>query len=683
MLSASPVLARASEARSVATIRESTATSPVLASNETQATTQPVTTLAGQSQTSAIPSTALNPISKDSLGRWIVPLARAGAASTIELSTADDPVSVDLPVPAGYRAVELRGVFEPRGESTATGLEATSGVRGFKVDSSNRAPTPFVFTLEGLQAPKTADGTIGISLALRTPNSDVSPDCQGAVRDPAVARDLVLVLAGNPVAPPTIAEFLPTVMNRVLIDVPTPINPKAAEAALKLTARLVAKYGGQSLSVEIRNTDFKRTTPPEPFTRHFRIVTNAAPSLRLVRERDTVLELKGSGEDLARDADFIGSSAFTTSFTNEVLFGNRGKVTTTTVPNGKSVNLDQLRRNLGAQGVNRARLRFVARQADVGGPIVRMTFKLHGRVVAIIGPARKATVRVSANGRPLARADVALGDGFELEGAIEPQVVKRDNEVVVDADAILESAGSQAGCSSAVIRLELDSNSIVSSEPGKAVAAGFDRFPQAFHDGFDVALSPLGVAQLGAAANIVAGLQEQAQPILIPTVVSWPTSSPRRPTLLVGGSVAQVTALRPPMVPGPLTIEAGRGKVGGGTEPRSVTALEAFENQGIDQLLLASSRGPSDLGKLAASMRNLPGAWTQLTGDVYLAADGETRMARLRPDERVPIPEGASKTSTPKRSPFLAILGGGGLSLLGLGLWVGLLQSYRRIRRTN
>lgn len=312
--------------------------------------------------------------------------------------------------------------------------------------------------------------------------------------------------------------------------------------------------------------------------------------------------------------------------------------------------------------------------------------RITGRVIAISGPTRRATVRLSANGRPLASKDVALGDGFTLSGAIDPRVMTRENQVVVETDAILDSSSANTSkcVTGAVIRLELDANSVVSSEAGVAVEAGFDRFPQAFHDGFDVAMSPLNINELAAASSLVAGLQEHAQPMLDPSVVPWPTGPLKNPSVLVGGTVAQLQRLRPPLVPGPLTIESdgtGVGEVASGGTPQTLTALEAFETKGVDQLLLATSAETTELSKLADRVRGLQGGWTRLSGDVYVLADGETRMARLRADKRAPLPLPGQKPKPKPRSPFIGIALGGIASLGALVLWVLLRRLYRRFSR--
>jgi hypothetical protein len=595
------------------------------------------------------------PIVKDDKGNWLIPLVRAGTAATLTLSSTDESTEFDLPIPGGLQPVELRGMFDPKGESAAATLVAKIGGRDFTLNAPDRLPVPFTFDLGGLQAPKKIASTMAGGFELKA-ESDL--ECPRVTNQPAQISDLVLVLAGDTAAPNSVAEFLPPILDRVVIDVPEPITSDIAEGVLKLTARLVSKYSDQPVAVVVRSSKTAPALQTEPFTRHFRLVEAPQParsSIKLARPTDatagsttgsgtdTVLELRGTGNAFGGAAEFIGSQAFTTSFTNEVVF-KPGKDKDTKKARAKQfrVNLDQLRRGTSAQGVNRAKVQFSARQSDVGGPSVRMTLRITGRVIAISGPTRKATVRLSANGRALASKDVALGDGFTLTGAIEPRVVTRENQVVVESDAILDGSGiNSSKCTAgAVIRLELDANSVVSSEAGVAVEAGFDRFPQAFHDGFDVAMSPM--------------------------------------------TVAQVQRLRPPLVPGPLTIESdgtGVGAVASGGTPQTLTVLEAFDTKGVDQLLLATSAKTSELSKLADKVRALQGGWTRLAGDVYVLADGETRSARLRADNRAPLPLPGQKPPPKPRNPFIGVGIGGVASLFALGLWVLLRRLYRRFSR--
>jgi hypothetical protein len=651
-----------------------------------------VTTIPGQRPpTRPIVTAAQAPIVKDDKGNWLIPLVRAGTAATLTLSSTDESTEFDLPIPGGLQPVELRGMFDPKGESAAATLAAKIGGRDFTVNAPDRLPVPFTFDLGGLQAPKKIASTMAGGFELKA-ESDL--ECPRVTSQPAQISDLVLVLAGDTAAPNSVAEFLPPILDRVVIDVPEPITSDMAEGVLKLTARLISQYSDQPVAVVVRSSKTAPALQAEPFTRHFRLVEAPQPassSIKLAKptdtKSDTVLELRGTGNAFGGAAEFIGSQAFTTSFTNEVLFkAGKDKGKKKTRAKQFRVNLDQLRRGTSAQGVNRAKVQFSARQSDVGGPSVRMTLRITGRVIAISGPTRKATVRMSANGRALASKDVALGDGFTLIGAIEPRVVTRENQVVVESDAILDgsSANSSKCTAGAVIRLELDANSVVSSEAGVAVEAGFNRFPQAFHDGFDVAMSPMSIDELAAASYLVAGLQEHAQPMLNPSVVDWPTGPLKNPSLLVGGTVAQVQRLRPPLVPGPLTIEsdnAGVGAVASGGTPQTLTALEAFDTKGVDQLLLATSAKTSELSKLADKVRSLQGGWTRLSGDVYVLADGETRMARLRADNRAPLPLPGQKPAAKPRNPFVGVALGGVASLFALVFWVLLRRLYRRYSR--
>lgn len=646
------------------------------------ANAETVTTVPGQQPPTRPVVTAIQaPITKDYKGNWLVPLVRAGAPPALTLTASGEAVEIDLPIPAGLRPIELRGVFNRRGEATDSSVAVKIGIRDFSLTATMSTAAPFTFTLDGLVAPSNVASTLNGAFELKTTAG--TGECGRVIAEPSQITDLMLVLAGVPSAPKTVAEFLPPILDRVVIDVPERFDNDVAEGVLRLTSTLVARYADQPVDVVVRPSTTTKDLRVEPFTRHFRIVESETNTLRLAMKTDTVLELAGSGASFGRLAEFIGSPAFTTSFSSAVEF--RKKFKETKKPKRSQqfrVSLDQLKRQLSAQGVNRAKVLFTARQSDVGGPGVRMTMKVTGRVIAISGPARKATVRLSANGRPLASADLALGDGFSLSGAIEPQVMRRENEIVVESDALLESGSASQKCSGgATIRLELDANSVISNEAGVAVSAGFDRFPQAFHGGFDVSLSPMDVTHLAAATSLIASLQEHAQPVLKPTVVSWPKGAPKNPSLLVGGTSAQVKTLSPPLVPGPLIIESENEGVIGRDRSQSVTALEAFETDTVDQLLLATSSTSADLVTHAASIRTLRGGWTRLTGDVYVLSDGQTKSARLRASTTIALPASGRDAPRPKKSPLLGVVLGGSMALGALTLWVLGRRLYRRFRR--
>ena len=642
---------------------------------------QSVTTIAGQQPpTRPTVSAAQAPITREN-GNWIIPLVRAGVSQSLELNANIDPTELDLPLPAGLRPLELRGTWEPNDATKESTFEAKIGLREFSVSSPSRKPQPFAFGLEGLTTPGNTASTLGAVFALKT--NDDNNDCIEPTRVPPVVRDLRLVLSGEPTSPTTIAEFLPPILDRIVIDVPEKFDNAVAEGVLKLTARLVAKYSDQPVSISIRATNAPALTA-EPFTRHFRIVGAAKPMLRLKTGKDTTLEVHGNGTSFDDTVEFIGSPAFTTAFSTQVTLTDKSKAEKT--PKRArliKINLDQLRRVLAAQGVNRTRVQFTARQSDVGGPSVRLRLEISGRVVAISGPTRKATVRLSANGRALASSEIALGDGFKLVGAIEPAAMRRENEIIIESDAILDPNGRniQCGGAGAVIRLELDPDSSVTNEPGVAVAAGFDRFPQALWAGFDVAMAPAKLEQLAAAAEVIGALQEQAQPVLRANVVDWSAGSTKTVTLWVGGDKAQVTRLRPPLVPGPLTIDSPGVLVAGGPSAKSISALEAFETDGVDQLLIATSGQKSDLLTLAKSVRLQNSGWTRLRGDVLVLAGGQTRMAQIRPGTRVPLPAFAEEPKAKKRSPRSALFFGAGVGIGGLLLWLLVLKVFRHYRR--
>ncbi len=629
------------------------------------------------------------PIERDDQGRWMVPFARASLAPRYELAPDTDVTELDIPIPAGLRLVELRGVFDPRDAGAGATLKVASPEKTTNVDAPNGSAASFAIPFrQSITAAAAAATTLPVTLELLVGEvlDFQGNNCPVLITNDAVLSDLVLVYAGTPTAPTNIAEFLPPVLDRVTIETDELVEGDVAQAALRLTSTLVARYPSQSVQVDVITADEDEASVFDPFSRTIRLFHGPTNSARLI-DNGRVLELTGSPSGLSSAVAFVGSPALATAFTTDVLL-TETPLKEKAPSEAKPVTIDQLRRKLNASGAKRARFNFTARQSDLGGPTYRINLRMKGRVVSLNGDARKVAVRLNANGQPLATKEVAIGDGFVLEGSIEPEAIERDNEVIVEADVIeSETAVSTNGCPIRIaIRLELDPDSVLTTEPGRAVPAGFDRFPAAFHDGFDVALSPMEVEQLSAAVRIVASLQERTTALLEPTVVAWPRREVTRPALLVGGSLEQLKPLRPPLLPGSLGVDAESIEVETATKPQPVTALQAFESTDkakTDTLLLATADDSTKLISLADQVRVMSEGWNQLTGDVFLVSGGQSRLIRLREAVRTPVPlpgGGAVKPVKPP-TPRLALQTGVLMALLGLGAWVCIGAITRKMRK--
>jgi hypothetical protein len=647
----------------------------------------PPTAPGGKTPTTPTVSASQAPIVQDADCRWVVPFSRASLAANLALSSADDPIELELPIPAGLRLVEMRGNFDPHEEGPEAIVEVTSGPRTLEIASPEGTERSFSVVLDGILPVSKTTRNLGLSIRLKPSAENAA--CPRIVRNPATLTNLVLVLAGTAVAPNSLANFLPPVLDSVVLETDAKITEEVAQAALHLVTTIIAKYPDQSIRVELRQskTGSKAGKAPksDPFVRRFRLAIATQDALAL-KENGTLLELSGSPKSLERAALFVGTPAFSTVFSTRISITDKTPKPPKRNTKRETVPLERLRRNFTAQGANRARYQFTARQSDVGGPSEAMTLRMKGRVVSVTGPASKASVRLIANGRPLASTEVQLGDAFDLQGVIEPAFIARENEISVQADAIIDSkiASNDVCALGAVVRVELDPDSAIVTEAGRAVPSGFERFPTAFHDGFDVSINPLDVQHLATAASIVASLQERSQATLDPSVIPWPKKLPKRASLLVGGSVEQVVVLKPPLVPGPFAISGPSIDVVGGADADDVTVLEAFETPdeaAFDVLLANTSATPKDLVEISQRVRAVGSGWNALSGDVFVVSGGQARSARLRASERVPTPILNTDRGPKKTKPVTALAVGIAAAIVGLGLWVTVSSFIRRVRR--
>jgi hypothetical protein len=644
----------------------------------------PPTVSGGKTPTTPIVSASQAPIVQDPDGRWVVPFTRASLAGNLVVSSADDPIEFEVPIPAGLRLVEMRGTFNPRDEGPGAIVEVNAGVRTIEIASPEGTERSFSLVLDGLAPVSKITRTFGVSIRLKPSAESVA--CPRSVRNPATLTDLKLVLAGTSGAPTSLANFLPPVLDSVVIETDAKITNEIAQAALHLVTTVIAKYPDQSIRVELVPLKENRAKAKfDPFVRRFRLLTSSQNALTL-KDDGSVLELSGNPAMLERAATFVGTPAFSTVFSTRVSITDKTPVPPKRKSKRETVPLERLRRNFSAQGANRARYLFTIRQTDVGGPSAAMTLRMKGRVVSVTGPASTASVRLIANGRPIATSEVSLGDAFDMQGVVEPEFIARENEIVVQADAIIDPkiVSSEVCPLGAVVRVELDADSAIITEPGRSVPSGFERFPTAFHDTFDVSINPLDVDHLATAASIVAALQERSQATLEPKVIPWPKKLPNRSALLVGGTVEQVVALKPPLVPGPFSISGPQIDVVGGNEADDVTVLEAFEapnEAAADLLLVNTSATTKDLIDISRRVRAVGSGWNGLSGDVFVVSSGQARSARLRASERVPSPILNTDRGPKKTKPVTALAAGIAAAVVGLGLYVMMSSLIRRIRR--
>jgi hypothetical protein len=231
-----------------------------------------------------------------------------------------------------------------------------------------------------------------------------------------------------------------------------------------------------------------------------------------------------------------------------------------------------------------------------------------------------------------------------LKGNISRSTLTRDNVIVVRASelssgtvnaeklaltpareaASAASAASGApacGSSRPEVTLQLDPGSQFSATLGRGLPSGFDRFPQAFVNGFDVRFAALGLGELQAGSDVVQLLQSLSASRLSPKVFGPNRKhTPTRPMIYVGPPSDELVKLDAPIIP-----EQRRAST---VQPISV--LQGFAATGDDHLVLVTNGPSSDLASTLVSVQADPRGWRSLRGDVVVRQNGRVRNVRVR-----------------------------------------------------
>jgi hypothetical protein len=248
------------------------------------------------------------------------------------------------------------------------------------------------------------------------------------------------------------------------------------------------------------------------------------------------------------------------------------------------------------------------------------------------------TVQLRGNDRILAAQRVRNDEVFELMGTLEAPSLRADNVFQIRAvghvsdEAALPGSASDGsvqcapGSTRSQVLVELDPASVFEGTEGTAVEPGFERFPQAFAQGFDVRLATLDVVTLSSAASMVQLLQRGTSVLLRPRATVGALTgfdgltgfdSLTQPTLAVSANSVPIESM---------------GQAFAGIVPPTgdgASLIAAVEGRGVDHLLLAAGPGGS-VGYLPSSLLADLAGLRSLRGDLIIERAGVTRNIRVQ-----------------------------------------------------
>jgi hypothetical protein len=603
-------------------------------------------------------------VQRDSLDRWVVDGTVLGL-ETVNIGAGQDAI-FDTTLPAGLNARELRGRYVVPATDASSSLEVdVSGETVLRVPSEGDRlfVAPIGADFAGLRAGASSGSSPGAlsEYVEFTARSQSSSSCL-SLQSSQIDR-LQLVVGGEAQPPSMLADFFPLFLDRLIVRLdpstagssdltrssnsPTgsrsiqsktsalntdreSIDPNVAQTVLRLTTFIVKRW--PSARVVVTDNPIAIT----PYDRQVAIAIGEKGSINLEdRNGQSTLVLSGSSARLPSLAEYLASPALDIAFSRSVQ--TEGK----TAPNLELVHTlsvgDLRGKALSAKGAGTVEQAITVTQAQLGGQVQSIAVKMSG--VAQVAGAGRLVVQLRANDQVLATKRVLNDEPFTLQGTISRGNLARDNVIVVRAselssgtaaadqfaltakDATQETDEIVCGRGRPQVTVQLDAGSLFTATMGRGLPAGFDRFPQAFVNGFDVRFTRLHLGELQAAADVVQLLQGLSSPRLNPKVFGPSRAhSPDRPMLYVGPPTKELKALDAPIIP--------EVRVAAGETP--ISALQGFAATGDDHLVLVTNGSSANLVSLLAKLKTDLLGWRSLRGDVVVKQNGRVRNIRVR-----------------------------------------------------
>ena len=573
-------------------------------------------------------------------GAYTLSLTNLGYPAPISLVGAEAETTLYLPVNPGLEAEALDLLLAALPEARGV-LEVLAAERPLL-----QAPLPAKTLRVPLKGVPAENGFLTLTLRVRFPAEDLCA-AQRLYRLRLLPESR-LHLSGRPTPPKTLAEFFPPYLERVVLYLPDPPPPEAAQATLWLAGFLARTYPGRVPELDLEPYP-PRWPPASPFTRYVVWLEEIGAQVQgfalLLGDLAEAARLFLAQPGL-REAPFPGEATQTLTLKAPEELGPR-------------VSLAQLGHGpKRVEGYGTLTAAYTFALADLGPDHLPLGLRLRA-VHSPVEP-KRGYAELLLNGVAFYTAPLE-GTVLDLYTPLPSRLLERNNTLEVR----FHYAPPEGRCTYGALPFTatLDPGSYLVLGRGELLS-GLDAFPQALLPQFWVYLEPLDRFKLQLAARLVQALQETTRTPLRPEVASDPHP---RPLLALGGPGLPQTLKAPLRTPGFRLVD-GAGTLWLEVNPGApYAALQAFASEGGPVLLLSHT---SQDGRLLAPFLQeaLREGWFGLHGDLVLGGpEGPVVSLALREsDLRVqPLPENPpSLLARYRREVYL------GLGLLALLLLV-------------
>ena len=484
--------------------------------------------------------------------------------------------------------------------------------------------------------------------------------------NPLRLTDGAVAFAGGETPPTSISDFLPPVLRSLTIAIPAAPSQAEADAAVRLSAAIVARYGLQPIRVAV--VSLAAPLPPAvPFGRVIVIQQSPQTGLTLVPGDGPIPRLRISGpeNELTNQARLLSADVARLAMSSTAVVGPLrdapqlpGNVTTL--------------RSLGQPVVSAVAL---APQVSIGLDQTRMGRSAHDVRVHLMGSYTPIPNSISARLIAVVGGETIDRWPSDNTGVIDRWVSVPDRllERYTTLGVSLNIAGNTGRCGEfQPLTLTIDGDSVVASQPAvPPVPGGFQSLPQALMPQVQIGIGTDAFADTVRATAIVVGLQRMSA-LPLDTVVTdiQRAIDSRRPAILVAADGWEY-----PDITLPLSVGKGGITVDGvdsSAEPTTLTldpelrfgSLQAFFDGRRSLLVATSNAAPAQLDELLRWMGSDPRRWPRLDGVALVSAPGRLPVT-IRPQSGVadsPVRSGGDPTA------WWAAGGVAAMAVLGYGL---------------
>lgn len=441
-------------------------------------------------------------------------LPTLGRDSTVSIFGEQGETSLTIPVPPGLTAAEMKATVQlpPNLQrATLTTMQGTDTVSRVELPLAEGAPIAI-----GLRGAEVVDNAI--DLTFRT---NLVPNAGTCIVDtdlPVELTDAEISFTGTESIPETIADFLPPVLEKLTIAIPASPTQTESDAAVALTAAVVARYGSQPIDVAVQALPEGQetlTASAAAFERQITILERPVSAVTLLGSGGIpTLMISGPATDLTNQTNVLTSNMSQLAVSSKAVAGPLR--TTPQLPGSTTTLADIGEPGRSATATTNPQVTIGIDQTQLGRSAQDIRVHLLGSYTPL-PPNYGGQVVVSAGNTVISRWAAEPDGAIDTWVDIPNDLLQRFTDLTVAVDA----AGNTGGCGeSAPITLTINGDSPVQSTVADPpVPAGFQSIPQAMMPRIEVGIGPDSFADTTRAVTIIEGLQRLSAVPLHTTVV--------------------------------------------------------------------------------------------------------------------------------------------------------------------